>query len=163
MKKFKDLPGHSRVWIYQSNRVLSNDEISTIESRGRSFIENWSAHGADLNGALEVIYKQFIVLALDEQVASATGCSIDKSVHFFQQLGNDFNVDLFNRLLIAYRVDDSIELLPMSDFQDQLANGKFTENTQVFNNLVTTLDEFRNQWEVAVKDSWHKQLLPTNV
>jgi len=160
MKNLNDLPDHSRVWIYQANQKLSKEQIAHINSSALAFLDSWAAHGADLDAALEVVYDQFVVLSVDENVASATGCSIDKSVHFFQKLGNELNVDFFNRLLVAFKAEDSIKLLPMSEFEDLLKADKLTEKTLVFNNLVTTLGEYRTNWEVEVKDSWHRQLMP---
>lgn len=160
MKKLSDLPDHSRVWIYQANQKLSSDQVAHIKAASLVFLESWAAHGADLDAALEVIYDQFVVLSVDENIASATGCSIDKSVHFFQKLGDELGIDFFNRLLVAYKDDSSINLVPMGDFEDLLKAEKLTENTMVFNNLVSTLGEFRSSWQVEVKNSWHNQLLP---
>jgi hypothetical protein len=43
-----------------------------------------------------------VVLSVDENVASATGCSIDKSVHFFQQLGTELNIDYEVKLSASF-------------------------------------------------------------
>ena len=45
---FEDLPEESKVWIYQSNRKFSDDEILEIESDLKSFVEGWNAHGTSL-------------------------------------------------------------------------------------------------------------------
>jgi len=34
---FDELPGHSRVWIYQSNRKFSDEEIAEIEALTKEF------------------------------------------------------------------------------------------------------------------------------
>ena len=70
------------------------------------------------------------------------------------------NIDFFNRLLVAYKQEDEIKLQPLSKFMDLLSEGEINENTKVFNNLVVSLGDFRSNWEVSLKDSWHKQLLP---
>lgn len=157
--KLSDLPEHSRVWIYQANRLLSDSEVNEILENGNQFISTWSAHGADLKSAIEVKHNLFIVLAIDEQVAGATGCSIDKSVHFIDALGNKFGVDFFNRLNITYRVNDKIEMTTMSQFQDLLKSGELNSQTIVYNNLVQNLGEFNSNWAGPLSDSWHKQLL----
>lgn len=41
---FENLPGESRIWIYQSNRKFSEEEFSEIESDLKSFIEGWGTH-----------------------------------------------------------------------------------------------------------------------
>ena len=45
---FNSLPETSRVWIYQCNRSLTENEISEISNKLDIFIENWTAHGSDL-------------------------------------------------------------------------------------------------------------------
>ncbi|MGB0391038.1 MAG: ABC transporter ATPase [Salibacteraceae bacterium] len=157
--KLSDLPNLSRVWVYQANRLLNESEVEEIYESGLNFISNWSAHGADLKSAIEVKHNLFVILAIDEQVAGATGCSIDKSVHFIKSLGSKLNVDFFNRLNIAYLLNDKIELVPMSDFQDFLKSGKLDGQTTVYNNLVENLGEFHAKWEGPVNGSWHKQLI----
>ena len=77
-----------RIWIYQSNQKFFARRIRSDTSRSRiGFIEEWTAHGSDLKAGYEIRYKRFIVLALDQTQTSASGCSIDASVHFIQQIG----------------------------------------------------------------------------
>jgi hypothetical protein len=53
---FDNLPEESRIWIYQSNRKFSDEEIAEIESDLKSFIENWSAHGTSLEASYLLKY-----------------------------------------------------------------------------------------------------------
>ena len=50
------------------------------------FIEAWTAHGKDLQAGYKIVYKRFIVIALNQNLNNATGCSIDASVHFIQAI-----------------------------------------------------------------------------
>ena len=88
--EFNTLPEESRVWIYQSNRSFTEQEIEEIQSKLDMFIENWTAHGSDLQAGYSFKYKRFIVLGLNQNLNAATGCSIDASVHFIQQLEKDY-------------------------------------------------------------------------
>ena len=45
---FNTLPEESRVWIYQASRSFSETELEEIQSKLNIFIENWTAHGSDL-------------------------------------------------------------------------------------------------------------------
>ena len=87
MRSIQHLAEHSRVWVYQANRFLSDQEIVAISNALSQFIESWNAHGASLYAGFEIISSRFVVLAVDEEKALASGCSIDKSVHFFQKIG----------------------------------------------------------------------------
>ena len=85
---FQTLPQTARIWIYQCNRSFSKEEILEISKKLQTFLEGWTAHGADLKAAFEFKYKRFIIIGLDQEKQKATGCSIDASVHFIKQLEN---------------------------------------------------------------------------
>ena len=81
---FNQLPDHARIWIYPSNRPFTTDELLVINEKARAFLEQWTAHGADLQAGIDLPYDRFIVLGLNEAIQSASGCSIDSSVRFIQ-------------------------------------------------------------------------------
>ena len=156
---YQELAVHSRVWIYQTDRRLSDAEVNEIQAHGAKFIDQWAAHGSELQAAFEVFYNQFIVLFADETQVKASGCSIDSSVRFIKELEKHYQLDLFNRLNLKYKEGSEIKMMPMADFQKQLEEGVLNEETTVFNNLIETKGDFETKWEVPVKESWHKQLV----
>lgn len=156
---YKELAADSRVWIYQSNRKLTDKEAREIKTHGEDFIAGWAAHGADLKAAFDVFYNQFIVLFADESQVKASGCSIDSSVRFIKEIEKAYKIDLFDRLNLAYEENGEVNTTRMNEFQEGLAEGKFDETTIVFNNLVETKGDFDTKWKVQVRDSWHAQLV----
>lgn len=156
---YRTLADHSRVWIYQSNRELNKEEVDEINILGRQFINSWATHGKDLEAAFEVFENQFLVLFVDEAKVSASGCSIDSSVHFIQQIEKRFNIDCFDRMTIAYEEEGQVKLKILNDFQRALDSGELNENTIVYNNLIDTKSDFIQNWKVPVKLSWHNQLI----
>ena len=99
---FEDLPEESRVWIYQSNRKFSDAEFTEIENDLKTFLEGWAAHGTSLESSYQLKYNRFIVLAVNQDVQAATGCSIDASVEFIQALEKKYEWD--------YIIDQYIEV-----------------------------------------------------
>ncbi|WP_204345059.1 ABC transporter ATPase [Psychroserpens algicola] len=156
---FNTLPEESRVWIYQANRSFTEDEISEIKSKLDVFIENWTAHGSDLQSGYLIKYKRFIVIALNQSLNRATGCSIDASVHFIQQLEKDYNVDLMDKMNVSYKQGDYIAHKSLLDFKKMAKDKAVSKNTIVFNNLVTNIAEFKENWEVPASESWHSRFL----
>ncbi|MEE8403790.1 MAG: ABC transporter ATPase [candidate division Zixibacteria bacterium] len=156
---YKELPGDTRVWIYQCDRKLSDHEIEAIKEQGDNFIDNWAAHGEKLEAAFEILHSQFLIIFADEEQAEAGGCSIDRSVHFIKNLEQEYSISLLNRTLIAYKVDEEIVTLPQEEFIGLVAQGTLSKNTIVFNNLVTTKQDLETKWEVPLKESWHKDLI----
>tara|TARA_R110002050_G_scaffold24083_3_gene64305 strand:+ start:75046 stop:75534 length:489 start_codon:yes stop_codon:yes gene_type:complete len=156
---FNILPEESRVWIYQSNRSLTEQEIEEIQGKIELFIENWTAHGSDLESGYLIKYKRFIVLGLNQNLTKASGCSIDASVHFIQQLEKEYNIDLMDKMNVSYKQGEYIAYKTLTDFRKMAKDKAVSKNTIVFNNLVTTIAEFNENWEVPASDSWHSRFL----
>ena len=156
---FNTLPDESRVWIYQSNRSFTDKEISEIKTKLNDFIENWTAHGSDLKSGYNIVYKRFIVIALDQNLNRASGCSIDASVHFMQQLEQEYQVDLLDKMNVSYKQGDFIAYKSLMDFKKMAKEKAVSKNTIVFNNLVNNIAEFKENWEVPASESWHSRFL----
>ena len=161
MKIFEGFSPASRIWVYQSNRPFTDDEVKQLNESAQIFINNWTAHNAQLKGVSGILYNRFIIFCVDEKVTSASGCSIDKSIHYIKQVEKDMNVFLLNRQLITYRMDDKIISCPINSFTELFQQGKINAQTIVFNNLVDTLDTFRVNWEVPLRNSWIFQHIQT--
>ncbi|MEO6148871.1 MAG: ABC transporter ATPase [Mucilaginibacter sp.] len=148
----------SRVWIYQADRQLTEAELPAIQSALNNFVHSWTAHNNQLKAKAEIRYNRFLILIVDEEQAGASGCSIDKSVRFMEQLEQQFNLRLFDRFNLAYRSGSEVLSVPRHDFEDLIKQGAITTDTIVYNNLVQTAEELQTKWEVPFKDSWHVQL-----
>jgi len=153
-----EFSSHSRVWVYQSDRKLTDAETLQIQVLLDNFTTVWTAHSNQLKAKAEIRYNRFLILFVDESQAGASGCSIDKSVNFMKQLEQQFGINLFDRFNLAYRNGEEILSVPRNQFEELLKQGKITSETIVFNNLAQTLADLQTKWEVPFKDSWHKQL-----
>ncbi len=149
---------NSRVWVYQSDRELTDNEALQIKVLLDNFTTGWTAHNNQLKAKAEIRYNRFIILIVDESQAGASGCSIDKSVHFMQQIESQFGINLFDRFNLAYRQGSEVLAASRAQFEELLKQGSINADTIVFNNLVQNLTELENKWEVPFKDSWHMQL-----
>lgn len=156
---YTNLPENSRVWIYQADRKLLNEDIEHISAKAIMFIDQWTRHGDDLKGSFTIKYKRFLVLVVDESLNSASGCSIDASVRFIQELEKELNVDFMNKMNVAFKSDDTIKMVSLSDFQELAKTNEITKDTIVFNNLVATKHDFEHHWEIPAHKSWHQRFL----
>lgn len=154
---FDLLPDHARVWIYPSSRRFTTNERALIREKAKVFIEQWTAHGAELQAGIDLPYDRFFVLGLNESVQSASGCSIDSSVHFIQSLENDFDVTLLDKMNVTYRNNDNIEYIPLNEFRIKAKKKQINANVIVFNNLVINKLEYDSLWEVPASSSWHSR------
>lgn len=154
---FENLPEESKIWIYQSNRKFSDEEIAEIDADLRSFIEKWSAHGTGLEASYQIKYNRFIILAVNQEIQSATGCSIDDSVRLIQNIESKYKVDLLDKMNVTFKLGDHVAHKPLSEFKKMAKEKAVSENTVVFNNLVNTVGEYSEFWEVPASESWHSR------
>lgn len=154
---FESLPEESRIWIYQSNRKFSDAEMTEIEEALQAFLKDWAAHGTSLESSYLLKYNRFIIIAVNQEVQAATGCSIDSSVEFIQSLEKKYDVDLLDKMNVTFKLGEHVAHKPLIDFKKMVKDKAVTENTIVFNNLVNNIQEFNESWEVLAADSWHSR------
>jgi len=149
-----DFAPDSRVWIYQSNRIFFLSEALEIEETLEHFLENWNSHGTPVKGFASLFFGQFIVLMADESATGVSGCSTDSSVRLVKELEQRFKVNLFDREMLTFYINDKVQLLPFSQMKYAADNHFISANTLYFNNLVQTKAEFENDWIIPIKNSW---------
>ncbi len=154
---FENLPLESKIWIYQSNRKFSDEEFTEIEVALQFFLDNWSAHGTGLESSYQLKYNRFIIIAVNQEVQNATGCSIDASVQFIQNLEKKYSVDLLDKMNVTFKLGEHIAHKSLLDFKKMAKDKAVTENTIVFNNLVNSIEEWNDNWEVPAGESWHSR------
>ena len=161
------MPLHSRIWIYQSIREFSENEITQLKTKAEGFISEWTAHGKTMSACIEIFHNRFIIVCVDEKTTSASGCGIDKSVKFIQQLEKDFNTSLLDRMNVAYRqpsLNDkngagTIILCPISELKNIITFPETQTGITIFNNLVNTKAALEQNWEVPFEKSWQYKKL----
>lgn len=158
---FDILPEHSRIWIYQASRPLNSSEVTIISDELTAFTNGWSAHGIPLQSSFDIRFNQFVILAADENVQEASGCSIDDSVRKVKQLEQKINVDLFDRKCIAFLKDRDVITVPMNNLKEEYNRGVWDGGTLVFNNVITRKAELKTGWLVPAEITWLKRYLPS--
>ncbi len=79
--------------------------------------------------------------------ASASGCSIDASVHFIQSLQEKFDIDLLDKMNVTFYSGDYIAYKPLPEFRKMAKEKSVSKNTIVFNNLVNTKAEYLENYQ----------------
>lgn len=158
--KFELLPDHSRVWVYQSTRAFTDSEKEELTKGLTSLSNQWSAHGTPLHTSFTIAFDQFVIMAVDEQLQGASGCSIDGSVRYLKSLQSALGLDFFDRSGIAFLENGKVKVYPMTELKSLFDTQTLSAGTITFNNLVNTKAEWSSQWQVAVKNSWMARFLP---
>lgn len=154
MKELIAFSDDSRVWIYQSDREISEMEADEINGHIRQFCTSWTSHNQKLRATGGVLHNRFVLLVVDESQAGASGCSIDKSVAFVKSLEQHYQLRLLDRLNFAYLKQNIVKVVHRNEFSQKFQAGEIQEDTRVFNNLVKTKQEFLNNWILPLKESW---------
>ena len=156
----ESLSSESRIWIYGAERALNRSETATVRNRAQEFVGQWISHQQQLSAGADVLHNRFLVLAVDETQAEASGCSIDGSVHFVQEVGAEIGVDFFNRMRFSYRDGaGKIHTVGREEFKLLYAQGQLTNESIVFDPLVKELGELRQIFERPLEDSWHSRMV----
>jgi hypothetical protein len=151
---------HARVWIYQSNRPFSENETQQIENQVVEFTKKWASHGQQLATHGEILHNRFIVLMVDEQLAGASGCSIDSSVRFLKNVEQDYNITLFDRFIFSYiNAENQVVSVDSGTFATLYKEGKIHDDTLVFDSLVNNKAALDTQFVKPLKESWHKRMV----
>lgn len=151
---FDSLTGNGRVWIFTSNRKLTTREVDEINAKFDVFCQDWSAHGSQLKASFQIFNDQILVLGADEDFEPASGCSIDRSTSIFQEIDQTLQIDLFNRLNLAFQENDEIVIVRMADIQSAYDLKKITDSSIFFDNSVNSLQDIRTRWKVPFIMSW---------
>ena len=156
---FETLPDSARVWVYQCNRSFTEEELSEIREKLDAFVTQWTVHGKNLQAGYDIKYKRFITIGLDQSVNAASGCSIDASVHFIQQIEKEYDVDLLDKMNVSYKNGEFVAYKSLTDFRKMAKDNAVSGKTIVFNNLVNNKAEYLSDWEVPASESWHNRFV----
>ena len=95
-----------------------------------------------------------MVLAVDEDQALASGCSIDKSVGFIKQLEHDLNLMLTDRMIVVFDGPSGITSCRLQDLPELLKEGVLSGDTMVYDDLVPTMGDLRERFHARLRDTW---------
>ena len=133
---FPELPDSSRIWLHLANRKLVASEEQFLKEELTVFLDSWSAHGKRLQCNATLLFSQYLIFSVDENIESASGCSIDSSVHFAKRMGSELGIDFFTRLEVLVVEGNDTRLLSYFDAVAQKA--------PFINPQITQLSELRS-------------------
>ena len=153
---FNKMPDYARVWVYQANKKLPDLEVRKIQQILEDQINNWAAHGADLAGSVQVLHNRFVIVAVDELQNQVSGCSIDASTRWLKDIGVEMNIDFFDRSVVFLQ-NNELQTVEINKIKSLVIDDILTPDTLIFNNLVSNIKEFKNNWNIKASDSWMKR------
>ena len=158
MVNFNSLNKNSRVWIFQSINSIEQHTIESIKEKLKLFLNEWKSHQNDFESSFEIRYNTFIIIAADES-NMVSGCSIDSLINFIRDLENSYKLQLLDKMHVKFIENKSINTMHLNEFKSMCKNLELNQNLIVFNNLVKNIYELETNWEVDIKNSWHKRFI----
>ena len=147
----EDFAPNSRVWIYQCNRIFFMQEALDMEPMFTEFVASWNSHGTPVKGYANLFFGRFIILMADENATGVSGCSTDSSVHLIQSIEEKFSVNMFDRTLLSFYINDKVEQLPISQLSYAIENKFIKPSTLYFDNTVLTKIILENNFFLRTK------------
>jgi len=102
------LPDDARVWVFAAERALAPAEAEAVLGTVDAFLGVWAAHGRPLRSARDLRESRFLIIAVDEASAGASGCSIDALVREIRALEAELGVTLVDHGPIVFQ--ESLEV-----------------------------------------------------
>lgn len=149
-----DFSNESKVWVYQSSRAFIEREAKEINEQLEQFYVQWQSHGEPVKGWAKLVFGQFIVFMADESQSQVSGCSTDSSVRIVKSIERQYEVNMFDRMVLTFLVEGKAQMLPMNQVQYALDKGYIKNDTPLFNNVVVTKAELMANWLIPLNESW---------
>lgn len=157
---FDTLPDSARLWVFGAASPVTGDAASRVLRTVDAHLAVWRAHGVPLVCARDWRDDRFLAIAVDEQASHASGCSIDALFRQLQTVEAELSVSLVPSGLVYWREPNgAVVAADRAVFRAAIAAGEAGPDTPVFDTLITTVGEWRYQFERPARDSWHKRWL----
>ena len=145
---------NQRIWIYTLSKELTSEELSDFKNNCLEFVSSWTAHEVKLDASYELVNNRLLIFKVNEDSYNASGCSIDKQVRFIKEQEQVLNIELLNRMLVAYEQNSEIKITHQSKIKELLLAGEITKNTLIYDNTLTSSNELSSSWKVPLSQTW---------
>ena len=155
--EFNMISSQSPIWIFQANKTVDISFIKKIENDTINFLNSWTSHNIEIKSSFKIIHNLFLIISVESDFSSPSGCSIDKLINFVKEINKLYNIDFHDRLNISYRYENIIKVVNIAEFKKLILDGLISTDTIVFNNTIRNKDELNKNWETKALNSWHKK------
>jgi hypothetical protein len=158
---FDEFPDSARVWVYGVDREVAKKFQPVLLDEVDNYLTQWTAHDVPLSAARDWRDDRFLTIAVDQERAGASGCSIDGLFRTLKAVEGKLGAVIVTSGLIFFRDKNRrIRSVTRDEFSKLGATGVVGGDTEVFDPSVTTLGEWRSRFTSRAADSWHASLLP---
>ena len=150
---FHTLPEQARIWVYASEKALTQNQQDYILNYISEHLKGWNAHKEPLTAGVTILENYFIVVALDENKNGASGCSIDTLQNTIQKIEKELTFSLMNRLNVFCKIEQEIHCI--SSFKLSTVANKDT----LFYDLTILAKSDLNTYLKPISEGWCAHLV----
>lgn len=155
------LPDDARTWVFAATPALAAGADTQLLAEVDEHLARWHAHGAPLTVARALTDARFLLIAVDQRSANASGCSIDGLFRTLREAEGRLGVSLVAGGRVFWRdARGAVQGGARDAFVAAAVAGGVTAETPVFDTTVGTLGAWRTGFEKRAADSWHGPLVP---
>ncbi|MCD8540238.1 MAG: hypothetical protein LRY55_11025 [Leadbetterella sp.] len=158
--EFETLPENARVWMYQADRNLSEAEQARVMDFLTTAVDTWVTHGMPMRGSVRLLFNRLVLLAADTGFQEPSGCSIDSSTRWLQELGQAMNLSFFDRS-IGYFEDGEWKFFSVFEAGKQVSGGIIRPDTRVMNPRVDSVGKLESLLVIPASASFLNRYFST--
>lgn len=148
---FTEIPEDAKVWVYPSSRKFYPGEIEAIEEKLKAFILSWKSEDETFKASYKFLHNRFIIFTADDVATELSNEDIDASVSFILELQSTYEVELLDRMNVCFKQGEHVQYKELKDFKKLLKNKALTGKSIIFDNLITTKQDFENFGKYRLK------------
>ena len=152
---FADLPDDAQVWIYAFEQELDPDGEQIIRQGLEPFMTQWVAHEASVQGAFEIFFHRFVVVAA-QCPEGISGCSMDSLTRNFKNFRSFHGLDGLKGGILYFRNrEGEVQAVEQLKFRDLIESGTVSAETPIIQTPIKTLGRLRSgEFEASFENSF---------
>lgn len=156
------LPDDSPLWVYTTDRALTDAETDRLSDFMEQFLAQWESHDRPVTGAFEIREDRFLLVAGHLEEGDISGCGIDESVRVIERIGSEMGFSWLPSLHVFYRSEQGrVKAVPRGEFRSLVESSTVTPETSVFDVAIDELGTLRSDGlERPARESWHASVFP---
>ncbi len=152
--EFNSLPNQSKVWMYQADRLLTDQDKKVIYEIAEVFLNQWESHNIPVKGSIDALNNFFVRIAAFTDEPNMCGRAQDAQVRLAKEIELELGIELTNRLLLAFEIEGETEIIHMNDLANEIRQGRINSDSNFYNNLIQCKQDFDASWVLKAGESW---------
>lgn len=157
--KFEDLPNDAKVWIFICDNKLSVSKKEELINKIEPFLSRWKSEGKEFKSSYELLEDQILVVGGVSEGFALSGCTMDALKKTVQKWDETLSQNMTVIPKFCYRGNGSIVCRNQTEFKADIQKGVVNEKTQVFDNTILSMEDYRKGIEFPIQKCWHHRVL----